>query len=263
MIDAASASGTEVTEDRFLGGDLMVRQPKHGYRAGLDAVLLAAACPATTGSGETGLDCGAGAGVAGLALARRIADLRVTLVERLPSLAEMAVHNAALNGLARRCVVVADDLTRPLSHLTALEAGVGRFDHVIANPPFHAHEAGTRAPDAMKDGSHAMPRGAFASWAKFAAGMARNGGSFTIVQKPDALPEILLALERRFGRVTILPLHGREGQPASRIIVQAIKGSRARLVLLPGKVLHIAGSHAFTPEFDAILRAGAALSMNA
>ena len=92
--------------------------------------------------------------------------------------------------------------------------------------------------------------------------MARNGASFTIVHRPDALPEVLAALERRFGNVTILPLHGREHQPASRLLIQARKGSRARLQILPGKVMHVADSHAFTPEFDAILRGGADLQFS-
>lgn len=262
MSGAAVSPDVEVTEDQFLGGRLVMRQPRHGYRAGLDAVLLAAACPAVAGAGERCLDCGAGAGVAGLAAAERVKDLRVTLVERQPALAQMARYNAAANSLAERCRVVADDLTRPLSEMAALAAEVGQFDHVIANPPYHAHGAGTRATDAMKDGSHAMARGAFEAWAKFAAGMARSGGSFTIVQKPEVLGEVLAALERRFGRVTILPLHGREEQPASRVLVQAVKASRAALRILPGRVLHIAGSHAFTPQFDAILRHGAALSLD-
>lgn len=261
VVEAGAAA--LVTHDKFLGGSLVLRQPKEGYRAGLDAVLLAAACPATEGAGETCLDCGAGAGVAGLAAARRIGDLCVTLIERVPALAQMAAENAAANGMSGRCVVVPDDLTRPISKLPALANMIERFDHVIANPPFHEHEAGTRAPDAMKDGSHAMPRGTFEAWARFAASMARPGGSFTIVQKPHALPEILLALDRRFGRATILPLHSRAGKPAARIIVQATKGSRAGPVILPSKLVHIAGSHAFAPEFDAILRDGAPLLMRA
>ena len=44
-------------DDAFLGGRLVLRQPARGYRAGADAVMLAAACPATepeTSSPEPG-----------------------------------------------------------------------------------------------------------------------------------------------------------------------------------------------------------------
>ena len=255
----SAVSDLATTDDQFLGGALAVRQPKTGYRAGLDAVLLAAFCPARAGRSEWCLDCGAGAGVAGLALARRISDAQVTLIERDALLASLAADNCAINGLAERVSVINEDLTRPLSQIAGLAASAGKFDHVIANPPYYAHGTGTRAPDPQKDASHAMPAKTFEAWARFAAAMLTNGGSFTIVQRSDALPEILLSLARRFGRVRILPLYAREGQAASRVLVQAIKGSRAGLQILPGRILHSVGSHAFTPELDAVLRGGAAL----
>ncbi len=254
-----ASEGLSTTDDLFLGGALTVRQPKSGYRAGLDAVLLAAACPAVADQDARCLDCGAGAGVAGLAAAWRVNGLAVVLIERDPGLAALAKYNSAVNGLGDRTDVIIDDLTRPLSQMTMLHDRAGTFDHALANPPFHHTGSGTPAPDRLKDASHAMAAGAFEQWARFAAAMLRPGGSYTIVQRPEALPEILRALDRRFGRVRVLPLHGREGEPASRMLVQAVKGSRAGLQLLPSRILHVAGTHAFTPEFDAVLRDGKAL----
>ena len=60
----------EVTEDMILGGQLRLRQPKRGHRAGHDAILLAAAAPARRGFRV--VEFGAGVGTAGLALARRV-----------------------------------------------------------------------------------------------------------------------------------------------------------------------------------------------
>lgn len=256
---APSAAMPATSDDLFLGGALQMRQPKSGYRAGLDAVLLAAACPAV--AGETCLDCGAGVGVAGLAAARRIEGLDVTLIEKQADLAALATFNIGANDLLDRCRVVCDDLSRPLSLIGGMAAMVGRFDHVLANPPYHSHGRGTRATDPLKDGSHAMQTGAFEAWARFAAGMAANGATFTLIQRAAALPDVLKALDRRFGRIRVLPLHARDGEPASRVLVQAIKGSRAGLEILQGRVLHISDSHAFTAEFDAILRGGGGLDM--
>ena len=64
----------EFTEDAFLGGQLRLRQPKSGHRAGHDAMLLAAATPARPG--DRVVDFGAGVGAAGLAVARRVAGHR-------------------------------------------------------------------------------------------------------------------------------------------------------------------------------------------
>ena len=247
------------TEDEFLGGTLKMRQPATGYRAGLDAVLLAAACPAPTGLGARVLDCGSGVGVVGLAAARRCPGLRVTLIERDPLLAALAVGNARANALEDRCRVITADLMQPLSKIAALAAETNSFDHVLANPPFYAHGTGTRAADPLKDGAHAMPPESIEPWVRFAAAMARDGGSLTMIHRADALPEVLAALSRRFGALRIMPLHPRDQMPASRILIQGIKGNRAALHILPGRSLHGAGAHSFTAEFDAILRSGAAL----
>ena len=63
----------ELTRDRFLDGRLLVAQPRSGYRAAMDPVLLAAACPARPG--EAVLELGCGAGVASLCLGWRLAEL--------------------------------------------------------------------------------------------------------------------------------------------------------------------------------------------
>ena len=44
MMDAAIVK-MRTSDDAFLGGTLNILQPQEGYRAGLDAVLLAAAAP--------------------------------------------------------------------------------------------------------------------------------------------------------------------------------------------------------------------------
>jgi tRNA1(Val) A37 N6-methylase TrmN6 len=65
---------------------------------------------------------------------------------------------------------------------------------------------------------------------------------------------LLAAFDARFGALTVLPLSPRPGEPASRVLVRGVKGSRAPLALLSGRPVHIAGGEAFTPEMEAILR---------
>ena len=101
----------DVTEDGILGGRLRLRQPKRGHRVGHDAILLAAACPAR--AGERVVDLGAGVGAAGLALATRVPDTTVTLVEIDPALAALAAANAERNDLAGRVRVAVLDVAAP------------------------------------------------------------------------------------------------------------------------------------------------------
>src|SRR5208283_5102281 len=98
----------DVTCDAFLGGRIHVRQPGKGFRSGLDAVFLAAACPAR--EGDAILEAGCGAGAASLCLLARMGNITVTGVEADPDLAALARENAAANGFGERFEVVAADI---------------------------------------------------------------------------------------------------------------------------------------------------------
>src|SRR5258707_14146351 len=91
-------SNSDLTEDAFLGGGLRLLQLKSGHRAGHDAMLLAAATPARPGHRVA--DLGAGVGAAGLAVARRVGDIDLALVEIDAVLASLARRNAASNSLS-------------------------------------------------------------------------------------------------------------------------------------------------------------------
>ena len=126
----ADGGAADLTEDAILGGRLRLAQPKRGHRVGHDAILLAAACPAR--AGEHAVDLGAGVGAAALALATRVADLTVTLVEIDPELAALATTNAERNGLAARVRCLALDAAAPARDLAAAglapEIGSARAD---------------------------------------------------------------------------------------------------------------------------------------
>lgn len=250
------------TRDAFLGEALWLLQPARGYRAGIDAVFLAAAAQPYEGQpGLAILDAGAGAGAVGLLAAWRlskVAQTRVTLLEKAPELASLAERNARDNGLAGLAETVCADFLAPDAELR--RGGLVResFDLVLSNPPYHAASRGTVSADALKAGSHAMPEDGLERWARAMARYARPGGQVVMVHKAQALAEVLTVLSPRFGNLVVLPLHPRQGEPASRILIRGTKGSRAPLSLRPGFVLHADGN-AFTPAATAILRDGAGL----
>jgi tRNA1(Val) A37 N6-methylase TrmN6 len=259
----SGAEAHRLTSDAFLGGALDILQPASGYRAGLDAVLLAAACGVRSGENARVLDAGAGVGVAGLCVARRISDAHVTLVEREPVLAGIARENVVRNALVARVQVVELDITAGGAGVhrasgSQVDLRPGAFSHVIANPPYHAEGRGTRPPADLKAAAHQMTDGALDLWCRFLATAAANDGLVTVIHRAEALGVLLDGLARRFGALCVLPLHPRVGAEAHRVIVQGRKGSRAPLRLLQGLVLHSAGN-AFVPAIEAVLREGAAL----
>ena len=254
----APGSPSELTDDAVLGGRLRLTQKRRGHRVGHDAILLAAATGARPG--DRAIDLGAGVGAAGLALAQRVPDLEVTLVEIDPELAGIATENIARNGLAQRVRAVTLDATAPEDEFAACGIVPGMADRVLMNPPFNDPARQNLSPDPDRRAAHAAPQGALASWADTAARLLHSAGTLTLVWRADGLAEVLAALEPRFGGVAVLPVYGRPGQPAIRILVRASKGGRTPLALLPGLLLNDEDGRP-TAEAEAVLRGGESLPL--
>jgi tRNA1(Val) A37 N6-methylase TrmN6 len=247
------------TEDAVLGGRLRLRQPKRGHRVGHDAILLAAACPA--GTGDSVVDLGAGVGAAGLALAARVPGTAVTLVEIDPKLAALAGENAGLNRMDARVRAVALDVTAPARAFSAAGLGAESVERVLMNPPFNDPRRQRSSPDAARALAHAAPRSLLAPWIKTAARLLHARGTLTLIWRADGLADVLAALADGFGAVAVVPVHPAPAKPAIRVLVTAVKASKAPLALLPPLVLADASGHP-TAAAEAILRDGAALPAN-
>ena len=255
----APAIARAITYDYFLGNKLRLAQPAAGYRAGIDAVLLAASVmPPAPGQTLSVLDVGAGVGTAGLCLAARIPAAKVVLYECAPELVELARSNIAANALSQRVDALEGDVAITGERLAALGLKPQSFDCVIANPPFHDSSAGTQANDRLKAGSHAMEPEQLDAWLRFMARMLRAGGRASIIYKANGLTRLLQGFEGRFGGVSVLPIVPRLGSPAIRVLVEGVKGSRAPLTLKSNLVLHGHGQ-AFLPQIETILRHGGGL----
>ena len=224
----------DLTEDAFLGGHLRLRQKPSGHRAGHDAILLAAATQAQ--AGDRVVDLGAGVGTAGLALARRVAGIRLALVEIDPELAALARDNAAANAIPAETIVL--DVTSEPHVFAAHGLGPDSVDAVLTNPPFNDAARHRGSPDPARHVAHVAGEQTLQAWVHAARRILRSHGALTLIWRADGLAEVLAALSRGFGSLSILPIHGEAGRPAIRILVRAVKGGRAPTQLLPGLMLN-------------------------
>jgi len=251
-----SAEREGASEDAILGGKLVVRQPRRGHRVGHDAILLAAATPAR--AGDRAVDLGAGVGAAGLALARRVEGVAVTLLELDPTLAALAVENAARNGLGDRVRVVCLDVAASPKAFAARGLAAGKADCVLMNPPFNA--AGNPSPDRTRRLAHVAAQDTLNRWLGAAARLLRPQGVVTLIWRADGLDAVLAALAQGFGAITLLPVYPKPSLPAIRVIARAVKASHAPLTLLGGLLLADAAGRP-TAEAEAVLRENAALAL--
>lgn len=246
----------DVTEDKFLGGQLMLMQPRDGYRAGVDPVFLAASIAAH--EGENVLDLGCGAGAAALCLGTRVPGLRLVGVERQESYADLARMNAFDND------VDMDVFTADLAALPP-EVKEESFDHVIMNPPYHLRDRSTTSDDAGR-AQALFEDTPLATWIDAATRRLKPRGYMTMIQKAERLPEILAAMDERLGSILVKPLAPREGRAAVLVLVQARKGGRGAFRLATPLILHdgtehVGDSESYRREVSAILREGAHLPL--
>jgi tRNA1(Val) A37 N6-methylase TrmN6 len=236
-----------ITTDGFLDGRVRVRQFAGGFRAGLDAVMLAAAVPAR--AGDEVLELGSGAGTASLCLAARLDGVAVTGAEIESRWVTLSNGNAADNGLGDRVVFVTVDALD-------LPGDMKRdYDHVMCNPPYHGDD-GETSPDAMKAGA-THDDGMLAAWLTVGVKRTAPGGTFTCILRADRMGEALAALPAL--GVSVYPLFPHADEAAKRVILQVKKNGRAPFAMLPGLVLHEADG-AYTAAADAVLRGKAGIS---
>jgi tRNA1(Val) A37 N6-methylase TrmN6 len=224
----------EFTEDAFLGGQLRLRQPKSGHRAGHDAVLLAAATPAR--AGHRVVDLGAGIGAAGLAVARRVDGIRLTLVEIDAALAALARTNAAANAIAADVAVL--DVTGRAEAFAAAGLPADSADVVLMNPPFNDSLRHRASPDGARERAHVADPSTLETWIHAARRILKSSGILTLIWRADGLGEVLVALDRGFGSLAILPVHSAVKMPAIRVLVRAVKGGRAPMQIQPSLLLN-------------------------
>ncbi len=253
--------GTETeTDGTLLGGRVIYRQFRDGYRTGIEPVLLAAAVPAGPSARVLEAGCGAGAALACLGVrqgGQGGGAMHGTGIERDGATAALARRNLDVNGLAGWSVLATS------VHAACGDPGLvaaGRFDHAMANPPWHRAEA-SHSPSPRRDLARRAPAGTLPEWISALAGVLRAGGTLTLIVPAARHAEAASSLlAHGFGGIRLLPLWPLAGRPARIVIVSGIAGGRGDDMLLPGLVLHRPDG-GFTEAAEAVLREGAALPM--
>ncbi len=241
-----------VSHDYLLGGAVILKQPVDGYRAAVDAVLLAASVSINSRRDQKILDVGAAVGSAGLCVARRLPDAKVTGIELQDDLYALFCRNVVENALTGRVNPVHGDIND-----RALPLIAESFDQVISNPPYYA--GGTRPSNESRAKAHQEGTADLKDWISFCLKMVRQKGRITLVHRADHLDRIVGLLHGRAGDMTVYPIWSKADADAPlRVIVSARKGVASPLTMRRGIVLHDEAG-AYTPQTDALLRNPTAL----
>ena len=237
-----------VTYDRFLGGAVTVVQPARGYRAGMDAVLLAASLSA--GHGESLAEAGSGAGAALLCAAHRLPGCHFTGFERDAASIGRAGQGIAANGFGERVDIRTHDVSERPSAMENV------YDQSFCNPPFFEPGA-VRAPAPEKEAAY-LADTPLKAWVLFLHHITKPGGRITMIHRAAALADLLELLVPRTGEIEVMPIRPTPGAEAGRILLRVRKGLRRGPVrLYDGLALHDAAGGPYSARAAACFDGGA------
>ncbi|MEL6861110.1 MAG: methyltransferase [Pseudomonadota bacterium] len=208
---------TAHTSDAFYNGRVTVLQPKTGFRAGTDSLLLAAALDRAV-SGRA-LEVGCGAGGALLPAAWRAHQAHFTGLELDAAIADLARRGVDANDYQARVEI------RAGSAADLPGEWQNKFDVVFSNPPFF--ESGSiQSPAPGKDAAYleSLP---LKDWINAMLFALRPKGVFLMVHRAADLARILSIIERQTGEIAVLPVHSYPGGDAKRVLVRARKALRS------------------------------------
>ena len=236
----------DYSEDYLLDKRVKIFQPQEGYRAAIDAVLLAAAVNKIK-KGDNILDVGSGTGAISLCLAERFKSLGISItgLEIQPSLAELSNMSAKANGF---------DFVKFLNReIKDADLPFCSFAHVISNPPYSENDL--PSPKIGKATAHNFKNSGLAEWISFCIKMIKPQGYFYMINRTEALDDILHTIHGKLGEIKIIPICSKERQNAKRVIVCARKDSKAPLVLYNPLIVHDINGN-YTDAAQKILRGG-------
>lgn len=252
---------TGFTDDDFLDGLVKLRQPKKGYRAGSDALLLAAALPAINGSM---LEVGAGVATPSICYLARLQKTefapQMTAIEKYDDVAELAKYNVEQNIFENQINVMNVDIFDSAARHEKLGLMPDSFDHIFSNPPFFDPTKNRTSNDDYKALAHSIKQDDLQRWLIFMVRLLKNKAHMSIIYPMEHLYTVLKILENRVGDIRIRPIFSKYNAPATRFLLQAKKGSRSPLKMLPNLILrHDDGE--VTDFADAVFRRGQAIEM--
>ena len=220
-----AAKISELTNDAFLGGKLKLLQPKIGFRAGIDSVLLAASVRAS--SGDRVLDIGTGVGTALFCLMKRVIGLEAVGIELQEEYHSLATENSKKNMLKAK--ILLGDFQSPKNELNNC-----LFDEIFFNPPYYSEETYKKSGNISRDLANIEKQGVLENMLKFSLKRCKPYGFITLINRPARLGKILSVLENGAGDIRLLPVQSSKGQPSLRIIIRARKSARGETKLLEG-----------------------------
>jgi len=233
----------------LMDGRVQLTQSMNGLRASTDSVLLSSIVQ--TQQGQSVLDMGCGTGSVGLCVNERLKglELHLTGIDIQDQMIGLAKGNAVENGINGRSHYIVGDV----ADKTVFEAEA--FDHIVMNPPYYDEGTRQKSPDAAREKAYT---GDLKVWIASSLHWLRQGGSINMINRADALSDILSYMDGKFGAIEVWPVYSKPNEPAIRVLVRGLRNRKTPMTIHPSIIL-FDDDGAPSAQSQSILRDGAGL----
>jgi len=232
-----------LTNDIFLGGGIRLRQPRHGYRFSIDAVILAGSLHPRPG--DSMVDLGTGCGIVPILLSHRWPSVRIWGVEVQAELAAVAVENVRTNAMEPQVTILNADLRDVSAGLLG-----GPVDWVVANPPYRRGRSGRVNPNCQRALARHEIAMTLPDLVAAARRLLKTGGRFVAIYGAERTADLLFHM--RSGHIEPKRLQAIQPDPQSNarlILVEGIKDGKPGAALVPPLIIR-EGSGRYSTEID-------------
>lgn len=246
---------SDITEDSFLGGKLSISQPRKGFRAGLDSVLLAAAINAQ--SGDKVFEIGSGVGTVLFCLMSRVSGLKSFAIEIMDEYHSLSLLNAKRNKFKAELILGDFLKEKKLKNES--------YDHVFFNPPYYSAKDYKTSGNKLLEIANIEYPGMLKKMLSLALKRCKPYGYITLIHRPARISDILSILKDGAGEIKILPIVSSNSSMSSRVIVRARKSARGETKLLNPLFIYknsknLSFQKEYTSEIYKILKNGCGLN---
>jgi len=211
--------------DDLMRNNLRIIQNRKLPKFGLEGVLLAN-FPKVK-DGWSICDLCTGTGIVPVLLTSRAKGLRITGIELVPELCDLAKRSVELNGLDETINILNEDI-----RTNSLEPH--QFDLVTVNPPYFHPSKGPVSPHYSRAMARSQESISIMGAITSAFKLLKNKGKLAVVYRSSGLDEVLNSLEKLKMSVTrIRFVHHNRLTEASSFLLESQEGKNSRLVVEP------------------------------
>jgi len=239
----------EISLDNFLDGKIKIYQPKNGYRAGIDAVLLAS-CVQVFKKCKI-LDIGSGTGVISFFIASKYKNVEIVGIEKNFKYYSLSMRSLRLNKVKSKIKFFNKDF----KHISNMKS-----DIIVSNPPWFRQNSTYKSYNSLLNDAK-IESLKLDLWIEKVLINLNSTGEYYTIFPYRRIEEMIKILRNHFKSVKIYPVSSFKSKPPDKAIILAKRSGKESNFNEYNRIITHRKNKSFMKNINNILKKGNSLSL--